>query len=419
MQAILVILCWLALLGSSIYNYFSHEEEHEWKEIFLESASGFLLFQNYFGIPLAIAALTLNPFKIDPLNGYGLLSVSICGFLPQTFTLMMLNVHGKRSWYLSILTCITWLLASMVFWALHTNLMGNAAVQDSSYRSLYDIDSCGGSGATALCLQTTGASPLAFLQDYYYHSIIPGINTVPIIWAWCSFVLCILMVSQCLHRVPVPGQGSFQSLRPALGSNYRKVWDVIATAVSSTPAYLTASILFFLAIAYQAAMFETYIPQFIDSNNWAFGQVIAITLWIPPLLDYAHAEYKHIRGKREKTHSHRSSTAPLKHQSLASVSTTYSNAHVSRPSSIAVPASQYQPLSSPYQRGPDPSEDFGFEHQAGYEAGYEAPASGAHRHDQFELRSRPTLRMEEGQEQGLGQRGAEPVRRKPVGSSVR
>jgi hypothetical protein len=421
MQAILVALCWLALLGSSIYTHFASEKESEWKEIFLESVSGFLLFQNYFGVPLAIAALTLDPFNIDPLNGYGLLSVSICGFLPQILTLMMLNAHGKRSWYLSTLTCITWLLASVVFWGLHTNLMGNAAIQDSSYKSLYDIDSCGGSGATALCLQTTGNSPLAFLQDYYHQSIIPGISTVPVIWAFSSFVLCVLMIGQFLHGTPVPGHELSASLQPNPGSITKKAFTLITSVASSTLAYLTASALMFLSLAYQAAMFSSYVPQFIDSDNWAFGQVIAITLWIPPLLDYVHAEYTHHQEKHEKSGStmgsinNRSSSTPLKHQSLSSVGTSYTPAPVSRPSSITVPTVQYQPLASPYQRSPDPSGDFGFEMQAGHEARYDAPASGASRNDEFELRNRPTLRMEEGQ----GQKAVEPVKRKPVGSPGR
>ena len=57
-------------------------------KIFLESLNNFRKAQCYFNIPIALATCLTDLCFLDPLNGYGLLLVSMHGFLVQSFTLL-------------------------------------------------------------------------------------------------------------------------------------------------------------------------------------------------------------------------------------------------------------------------------------------------------------------------------------------
>lgn len=126
MQAILVLVLAAVLIAIAVW-FDVRSKSQPWKQKTVKWHFGrflkdFLSAQCYFGIFLQVAALCSDPDSVDPLNGYALLSVAMTGFIPTVFTLVMLQYHRIKSWYHSGLTFICWLLATIIFWKLRTNL---------------------------------------------------------------------------------------------------------------------------------------------------------------------------------------------------------------------------------------------------------------------------------------------------------
>jgi hypothetical protein len=125
----LIVLCWIALAIDALITRRNQspsrkETLSEWRKFLVDVISGFQAAQCYFNIPLAIAAYICGPFNLDPLNAFGLLPVSTNGFMPEIFTLMIMNYHECWHWYPLLLTYISYILNSVIFWAVMNCLTG-------------------------------------------------------------------------------------------------------------------------------------------------------------------------------------------------------------------------------------------------------------------------------------------------------
>ena len=311
-QSILVLLCWLGLATSSAVSYkLPHHTESSEKamDVFLESLDGFLKAQCYFSIPIAAATLLTDVFHLDPLNGYGFLPVAINGFLAQTFTLLQLHRHKRFSWYLSFLVFISWLLSTIILWAIIKYLTARPiGMQDFEFRSLSQIDSCGGSSALALCEQRLDKSPLYYLFykvvsiTTYGRTLLFGTTTigtliVPTIWVFCTICLIMLFVHQIfgspgLGFFASRGQSSRPTVRPQGGGWQDRFRHVFSHPWTGMIGFYLASCMFFLSTGYQALLFYNYLGlNLLDSSGWGFGQIIAIVVWAPVLADYLYLQF--------------------------------------------------------------------------------------------------------------------------------
>lgn len=310
-QSILVLLSWLGLTIASTISYrkpHRSEQSERAMDVFLESLDGFLKAQCYFSIPIAVVTMLTDVFHLDPLNGYGFLPVAINGFLAQTFTLLQLHRHKRFSWYLSALVFLSWLLSTIILWAIIMYLTARPiGTQDSEFRSMSQIASCGGSSALALCEQRLGASPLSYL---FYHIVSVtgygptilfgttriGTLIVPTIWVFCTMCLMMLLGHQCFGS---PGLGFFasrgQSPQPAVrlqGTGWQdRLRYLFSGPWVGVAGFYLASCMFFLSTAYQAVLFYNYLGlKLVDLSGWSFGQIIAIVVWLPVLADYLYLQ---------------------------------------------------------------------------------------------------------------------------------
>ena len=281
--------------------------------VFLESLDGFLKAQCYFSIPIATATLLTDVFHLDPLNGYGFLPVAINGFLAQTFTLLQLHRNKRFSWYISTLVFTSWLLSTIILWAIIKYLTARPiGTQDFEFRSLSQINSCGGSSALALCEQRVDRSPLSYL---FYHIVSVtgygptilfgttkiGTLIVPTIWVFCTMCLTMLLGHQCFGS---PGLGFFASRGPHTRPTVRlqgggwqdRLRDLFSNPWTGITGFYLASCMFFLSTAYQALLFYNYLAlKLVDLSGWSFGQIIAIVVWLPVLADYLYLQFSKSR----------------------------------------------------------------------------------------------------------------------------
>lgn len=172
----------------------------ESKKTLLEAISTFQAAQCYFSVALDIAAFYTDPFSLDPLNAFGLLPVSVNGFMPEIMTLMILNHHERRHWYPLLLTWTSYILNSVNFWAVRGYLSiinsDTVGMKRPAFESLGGIASCGGTTGLTLCLQFQQESPPTFLIRKYGEAALLGVKLAPAVWAWCTFCLLLLTYFQ-------------------------------------------------------------------------------------------------------------------------------------------------------------------------------------------------------------------------------
>ncbi len=187
---------------------------------------------------------------------------------------------------------MSYILNSITFWAVINYLNSirgqGTALDASAYHSLGGIDSCGGLTGIGLCLQFQDDSPPAFLIQQIGSVTWTSIRAAPWIWMWSTGILLILTVlriysmekgRKMLRRLP----------RPWTDSSVATAQRYLHLVSQGFAAYGFVSVVFFASMIYQNVMFFTCIRLgLIDLQTWTFGQIIAVTVWIPPVMDYLH-----------------------------------------------------------------------------------------------------------------------------------
>jgi len=237
-----------------------------------EAVVSFLLAECFFGASIVVAALRQQPLTIDPLNGYALLSVAITGFLPPIFTLMLLHSQDNRQWFSTIMVIITWLLSTVLFWLLYANLSfmnGSNARLAEARNSLFKVPTCGGYSAMSMCQENVGNDPLRYMMEFYNWNKFPGIQTVWLTWVLTTLVFIGLLVIRMIDF--------WRSSSRASSSGQTKAERAF---------WITSAILLLFSFIYQLLMYLRYRRMdVIDKHNWTFGQVVALMIWAPVLLD--------------------------------------------------------------------------------------------------------------------------------------
>ncbi len=306
-QTLLVVLTWAILTFATVRQWKKHNLptgstrlSTSWKSL-LESISGFHAAQCFFSISLAVAIFFTNPFKLDPLNAFGLIPVALNGLLPITFTLMLLYhfrhaMQDTLKWYPILLTDISYLLNTVVLFAVVNYLTPiknkGIALEESAFRHLGGMDSCGGSTAIALCLATQRDSPPAFLLQQFPNLAFAGIRLAPLVWAICT--TCLGTINYQHFRRNKVGQRFELSVNPDTQGTIaprRRNFAQVLRVLRGATLYYVASITILFSLIFQAIMFYTYLKLgLVDLKTWSLGQIVAITVWIPPIIDYLHLQ---------------------------------------------------------------------------------------------------------------------------------
>lgn len=261
----------------------------------LEAVSSFQAAQCYFSIPLAVAAFYTDPFTLDPLNAFGLLPVSVNGFMPEIMTLMVLYYHEKHHWYSLLLTWTSYILNSVNFWAVRGYLSlinsNTVTIKRLAFESLGGIDSCGGTTGLALCFQFQSESPPKFLIRKYGNAALLGIKLAPAVWAWCT--VCLLILTYIRVRKSELGKKMTATFKTTNSTSVLGLLQRRSHSILRSPLlYYIASAVFFVGLAYQGTLFVQFLKLgLVDFETWTFGQIVAITVWVPPVVDYLHSQF--------------------------------------------------------------------------------------------------------------------------------
>jgi hypothetical protein len=239
---------------------------------------------------LAAFANTLGPVNI--LMVFLVIPLTMNETLPIVFAYTILTYYGKWSRGLAFLTLIAYLLSSIAFWILYSRLI--PAVSNSSdgnleygaylhyMLELSGIPACGGYSALAACTD----------------SLLGGIGKVrsatsrilvatPLIWAFSTLILLFLFARQ-LWTWKIGRKESNRLSEPKAEATRELV--VAENPFHRGTVFWVVTLIFFLGLGLQLALFNISLDlNMTNQRDWGFGQVVAVTIWFPALIEYLYA----------------------------------------------------------------------------------------------------------------------------------
>lgn len=275
------------------------EPTYPFEPSFIRSTSAFLVAQCFLGIALQIAILYSKPLATDPLTGLGLLFAVIVGFLPPVFTLLLLHTQHAKSWFTWTLTFLTWSLSTAnLFMLTHQLFTSESEIVETSISALQhanNITTCGDTSALALCSQVVGRNPLQWVARLYTDSHAgkaPDLRSIYVPWVYSTATLAVLTVSQWHSRTTTPAGGKYAKLQHngAPSPFFSDHPNLLYRWTSSVFGFSAAFLLFLVfTVFYQGGMLiQLHVMDVLDWDGWSFGQIAAVTVWVPVVVQYAY-----------------------------------------------------------------------------------------------------------------------------------
>ncbi|KAF3906878.1 hypothetical protein ABW21_db0208095 [Orbilia brochopaga] len=238
---------------------------------FPESLQEFQKLQSWFIGSLVIAAFIRQYQEITNISVTDFLflgGISLNGVVLICYMNVALLLLGRKSWYVYGLSCITFAMCS-------------AFIIYANWKRVERVDHV--LPALLFCQKQ-----LAFLQ--YSDEITRWVRLVSqlppwviyMAWGFCAAVqlVCLCWMLELEKKIP----RSFRT------------WLEKRSGQISLWIFIIFVMLCFLAIfGLQLVMLYNF-WGIVDPHQWSFGQIIAVTIWLPLVIDYGHGRYKEKRG---------------------------------------------------------------------------------------------------------------------------
>jgi hypothetical protein len=291
------------------------------QQIFEDLVVQFHKAQCYFSATLQIASLSYGIFETDMLVTFILIPLATNGVLPIVFAFVMLFRCGRATMDVTMLTVFTYLLASIVYWILYSNIIPiNAMMSDKRRYTAYQqfmyklsaIDACGGYSALAVCPDNFVLGRQQIFDASHNLRVL-----TPIIWAYSTTCLIATLFGKVMKwrrsREQTDAQHTHQghSLIPGEDSDdtpeNHSTTHTTTTSVShphGAPPFLRSRLGASVTFWFTTTCFLAGIGMQLSSlaigtslnmmnrMHWSFGQIVAVTIWAEPLLGYLYNEGK-------------------------------------------------------------------------------------------------------------------------------
>ncbi|KAH8800409.1 hypothetical protein F5884DRAFT_550256 [Xylogone sp. PMI_703] len=282
MQCIFIVLLWIGFLGFAIHRHVRKKPERpsdafkpgrhyqSWIDLLLD----FHKSQCYFGATLMIASLTYGIYDVDMLVTFLLTPLTTNSIAPVIFAYLLLVYYRPPSIGTTLLTVVVYILSTLVYWSLYKHLIplssdhdgfNEFAVYQQFMFKLSAIPACGGFSGLSVC-------PNISIGSNFVKSAKDRISDLtPLIWAYSTLVLISLLAYQL-----------YQTRSKQTLDMTTPVWR---------RAYWLSTVIFLAAIGMQLNVLSISLDlNMINPLDWSFGQIVAVTVWIPPLLEYIYRE---------------------------------------------------------------------------------------------------------------------------------
>lgn len=268
--------------------------------------------QCYFSATLQIAALSYDIFETNMLITFMLTPLATNGVLPVVFNYVLLFRCGKSDAGVTLLTVTCWLLSSIVYWILYASIIPinqdiksdikrYRAYQQFMYK-LSALDECGGYSALAVC-------PDNFIlgkDDIFKASHNLRVLT-PIIWGFSTVVLLATLAGKLAkwtrswkyektEQSEMEGGEEHKSARTRPSNDHP---PFLRSRLGASLTYWLVTVCFLAGIGMQLSLLSIGTSlHMMDRMDWSFGQIVAVTIWTPPLLGYLYDELGEILGSK-------------------------------------------------------------------------------------------------------------------------
>ena len=216
--------------------------------------------------------------------------VSISGFVPVTFTLLVPHRAGIHSWYLVILSNCALVLSTVTMFK-----VGDFKISSADWHTLMDTNAagqyptCGNKDLTAFCFRgsdTTLTSIKAFGSGY-----IDGPNLLLIF-------TCIILALINLDHLGLQRTSKYERFvrwlltwldtflrRIHKRKDHRSAQHLLA--MSKDCLYFLIWVLYVTLIVFSMQTLWPYSLTWLSpEKSWTFGQIVAVTVWAGPLLEF-------------------------------------------------------------------------------------------------------------------------------------
>lgn len=223
--------------------------------------------------------------NLDLYNTNFLFTTATNGFVPTVFTLVLVCLFGRRSWYLILLSS-TVLVLSMVSlccssWLWRVVLSGDPDLGDLK-GVMNPISSCGNVNADDISLSWCGTKHVLSER---------GLNvSVESRYVWTMWAHSLLWLVYCIgkkthakRRLQAKAPPSLFKFPHCLVSPSRKITAML-WRVEFTIGWA-------LCFGYQFYLYSQIFTSSAVDTSWTFGQIVAIVVWAPSLVEYFNLEY--------------------------------------------------------------------------------------------------------------------------------
>lgn len=249
----------------------------------------FQIAQCYFAGAMQISALvfTARDFLLirwvaspELLDAGLLFSLATNGFVPSILTLAVITQYGRQSWYIILLCSIVFVLltgmlaASSNAWYAKTFDPAYGVLQECGDFDAYDLTTawCGSNNL----FSDSGHSPTA-------------INKV----IWVMWAHSLLWLIYCVSKKTRKSDrflsgatklGSIYQLRFSLSDRLPK--GILVSRLSQGLFVITWA----LSLGYQFWLYAVVLRGSITNHTWSFGQILAVLIWVPCLVEFINLE---------------------------------------------------------------------------------------------------------------------------------
>ena len=205
-----------------------------------------------------------------------LLSVPLAlnGLVPTVFTLCCISRYGRLSWYGIILTVITAVLST-------GSLVASYRFTRTEAGSLDEI-----MGDQSLAAQ----SRIVCGSDSGNLGTQAELSTIKFSWVWLIYVNCVLWGLYCIVKhVIEPTRGE--------SSRWNRLSRFLTKPYVPTFTYTFFAITWILSFTYHFWLYNFLNKNSLVSQTWTFGQIIAVVVWAPSIVEFLYVEISKLRSK--------------------------------------------------------------------------------------------------------------------------
>ena len=195
--------------------------------------------------------------------------LALSGLVPISLTLVCLTRYGRQTWHLISLSLITMALST-----------GTLACPFIYLRRFGDpvADQYFGDRIEDLLYPLCGSSKLRN-NDI-------GTTTFTKPWIWAIWLICVIWTISCLVRKAIEGSRRVSLLKCLKDSSYITGH---LNSIGKSPAWPLLSMLtWIICFGFQANLFSVYFRHTVILQDWSFGQIIALAVWIPAVFEYLY-----------------------------------------------------------------------------------------------------------------------------------